>query len=62
VHAGEIIGPRDFIARAMADAMASAGGQNGGQMPPIIIQIDGREIARTNARYQRQVLAPYGVR
>jgi hypothetical protein len=31
-------------------------------MPPIIVQVDGREIARVNARYQKQVLAPYGVR
>jgi hypothetical protein len=62
VHAGEIIGPRDFIARALSDAMASTGGGQGGAMPPIIVQVDGREIARVNARYQKQVLAPYGVR
>jgi hypothetical protein len=63
VHAGEIIGPRDFIARALSDAMAANGGVGtGGAMPPIIVQVDGREIARVNARYQKSVLAPYGVR
>jgi hypothetical protein len=36
--------------------------QAGGWGGAVIVQVDGREIARTNARYQRQVLAPYGVR
>lgn len=59
VHAGEIIGPVDFIARAMRQAGAGAGGDVHITVP---VHVDGREIARVNARYQPQVLAAYGVR
>jgi hypothetical protein len=61
VHAGEIIGPVDFMRRALKGAIGS-GSDAHASSQPIVIQIDGREIARTSARYQRQVLAPYGVR
>jgi hypothetical protein len=62
VHAGEIIGPVDFMRRALKGAIGSGGSDAHAASQPIVIQIDGREIARTSARYQRQVLAPYGVR
>jgi hypothetical protein len=61
VHAGEIIGPIDFMRRAIQGAVGSGSDAHASNQP-IVIQIDGREIARTSARYQRQVLAPYGVR
>lgn len=47
--------------RIMTEGEAHGGG-GGWIAQPVIVQVDGREIARTSARYQRQVLAPYGVR
>jgi hypothetical protein len=38
------------------------GRQAGGFVGTTIVQVDGREVARASTRYQRQVLAPYGVR
>ena len=64
VHAGEIIGPQSFMQEALAGAIQSLGltaGAGSQQVPVISVQIDGREIARANARYQGEVLAPLGV-
>jgi TolA-binding protein len=61
VHAGEIIGPADFMTRALQDALRVVGGSTGPSgLPPIILQVDGREIARANARYQGEVVGAYG--
>jgi hypothetical protein len=61
VHAGEIIGPADFMSRALQDALRVVGASSGpSALPPIIVQVDGREIARANARYQGEVVGAYG--
>lgn len=61
VHAGEIVGPVDFIARAMAKANAMVGSAGGAATIVVQSVLDGRVIAENQVQYQGRVLAPYGV-
>ena len=48
------------IAEAVYDAFVSAMGQNGGSDRPIVINLDGKQIARTTTKYQNQMAKATG--
>jgi hypothetical protein len=61
VHAGEIVGPVDFMGRALAGAMRSMGGGWGGP-EKVQVVLDSRVVGEVILRKQKQILASYGVR
>jgi hypothetical protein len=63
VHAGEMVGDQTFFGAAIARGLAAAGRSGGGAITiRVPVNIDGRQVALANAKYQREVLSPFGVR
>jgi hypothetical protein len=61
VHAGEIIGPVDFMSRALAGALERNGSAAQQTEQPVNLYLDGNLVAQVVLRRTSRVLATYGV-